>query len=164
MKYFEDLPIGYAREQGSHVFTADEIIAFARRWDPQRFHLSEEGARDSQFGRLCASGWHTVCAWMRLNIDDLDRRIAEARAAGEPVPRVGPSPGLDDLKWPRPVFAEDRVAYRNTIVGKIDLPRRPEWGLVNFLIEGTNQGGEPVLVFTGAFLLERRQPLGRPAA
>lgn len=158
MKYFEDVEVGEAYEVGPHVFTAEEIVAFGREYDPQRFHLSEEGGQDSPFGHLCASGWHTVCGWMKHNVAEIGRRLREAAAGGERPPRIGPSPGFDDLVWKRPVFAGDEITYRNTMVAKHDLPRRPDWGLLNFRVEGFNQNGELVISFVGGFLLERREP------
>ncbi len=158
MRFFEDVEIGESYELGSHHFSAQEIVDFAERYDPQRFHLSEEGAADSAFGRLCASGWHTVCAWMRHNVANVRTRMETAAAAGETLPRLGPSPGFDDLVWKLPVYAGDTISYRNTMVGKRDLPRRPEWGLVSFRAEGVNQDGRLVMSFVGSFLLERREP------
>jgi acyl dehydratase len=159
MKFFEDVEVGDAYEIGPHLFSAEEIVEFARKYDPQRFHLSEEGGRDSQFGALCASGWHTVCAWMKHNVAEIERRMREAAKAGTRPPRIGPSPGFDDLRWLRPVFAGDQITYRNTTVAKRDLPRRPDWGLVNFQVVGTNQNGAEVVSFVGGFMLERREKL-----
>jgi acyl dehydratase len=153
--FFETLDIGYKADLGSHTFTADEIIAFARRWDPQPFHVDADAARESLYGELCASGWHTACAWMRLNIDDAMKRLADAEAAGEPLPRFGPSPGIFNLKWLRPVYAGDTIAYSWTIVDKRASKSRPEWGIVTYLAEAHNQDNECVLTFNGRFFLGR---------
>ena len=154
--YFDDLEIGYRAELGSHTFTAEEIVAFAKRWDPQPFHVDAEKAKHTLFGSLCASGWHTACMWMRLNVDDGVRRTKAAAAAGEPLPRFGPSPGIFDLKWPRPVYVGDTVSYSWTIVDKRESKSRPEWGIVTYMAEGDNQDGKPVLTFHGRFFLGRR--------
>jgi acyl dehydratase len=151
--YFDELEIGYKADLGDHTFTADEIVDFARRWDPQRFHVDADAARESLFGGLCASGWHTVCMWMRLNVDDSMRRAAAAATAGEPPPRFGPSPGIFDLKWLRPVYVGDTIAYSWTILDKRESQSRPEWGIVTYLAEGYNQDGKPVLTFHGRFFL-----------
>ena len=156
MIYYEDVELGYRSELGSHTFTEEAIVAFAQRWDPQVFHIDAEAARKSLFGGLCASGWHTVCVWMRLNVDDTHRRIAEATAAGGPVPKFGPSPGIFDLKWPRPVYVGDTVSYSWTMIDKRETNSRPEWGLMTYSAEGLNQNGDPVLAFNGRFFMGRR--------
>jgi len=153
---FEDVEIGDRANIGTHTFTRDEIIAFAGRWDPQPFHLDDEAAEASQFGALCASGWHTACTWMRLNVEDGARRIGEAMAAGRPVPRIGPSPGLFDLKWLRPVYVGDTIAYSWTVTDKRASKSRPDWGLITYHAEGINQDGVTVISFNGRFFLGRR--------
>src|SRR5262249_56995449 len=85
-----------------HTFTAEDIKAFAARFDPQPFHLDEAAAARSHFGRLCASGWHTACVWMRLMIAYRRREDEELRARGEAVGRLGPSPRVRDLPWLKP--------------------------------------------------------------
>ena len=89
MTYFEDLRVGTRTEVGSHTFTADEIRAFAREFDPQPFHLDEEAAAGSHFGALCASGWHTAAVCLRHVVLARQRRQAELRQRGEPVARTG---------------------------------------------------------------------------
>lgn len=156
MIFFEDAELGFRADIGQHTFTADEIVAFARRWDPQPFHVDADAAKKSLFGGLCASGWHTACMWMRLNVDDLKRRALEAVRAGGPAPKFGPSPGIFDLKWPRPVFVGDTVAYSWTILDKRESASRPEWGIVTYEAEGVNQDGQKVLGFHGRFFMGRR--------
>lgn len=156
MIYFEDTPIGYRADIGSHTFTADEIVAFASRWDPQGFHTNADAARDSIFGALCASGWHTACTWMRLNVDDQKQRAIAAMEAGSPAPRFGPSPGIFDLKWPRPVYVGDTIAYAWTIIEKRESASRSDWGIVTYSAEGLNQDHLPVLGFKGRFFMGRR--------
>src|SRR5262249_36196142 len=80
---FEDIRVGEKSELGRHIFTAEDIKAFAARFDPQPFHLDETAAARSHFGRLCASGWHTACVWMRLMIDYRRREDEARRARGE---------------------------------------------------------------------------------
>src|SRR5690349_21805547 len=94
MKYFEDIVVGERMPVGSHTFKADEIKAFAARFDPQPFHLDESAAERSHFGALCASGFHTAAAWMRLMVDFRRRAIEAARARGEPVAGMGPALGF----------------------------------------------------------------------
>ena len=113
MKFFEDIRVGETSEIGSHTFTAEDIKTFAERFDPQPFHLDDAAAARSHFGRLCASGWHTACVWMRLLIDRRRREDDERRARGEPVAQLGPSPGFRDLQWLKPVYAGDTVVLRH---------------------------------------------------
>src|ERR1700674_1549293 len=115
MTYFEDLRVGTRTEVGSHTFTADEIKAFARQYDPQPFHLDEAAAAKSHFGALCASGWHTVAMWMRLRILHGRKEDAERKARGEVIARLGPSPGFRDMRWLKPVYAGDTISYASEI-------------------------------------------------
>ena len=108
MKFWEDIAVGERVELGRHTFTADEIKSFAHRFDPQPFHLDEAAAARSHFGALCASGWHTA-----VDLDAADgrlpqaRRGSRARARGEAVAALGPSPGFRELKWLKPVYVGD---------------------------------------------------------
>jgi len=104
MKFFEDIRVGEITNLGRHTFTADDIKAFAARFDPQPFHLDEAAAARSHFSRLCASGWHTACVWMRLTVNYRRREGEELRSRGEQAAQLGPSPGFRDLKWPKPVY------------------------------------------------------------
>src|SRR5438105_15525863 len=112
MKFFEDIGVGEISDIGRHTFTAEDIEAFAARFDPQPFHLDEAEAARSHFGRLCASGWHTACVWMRLLIDFRRREDEELRARGKAVAQLGPSPGFRNLEWSNPVYVGDTVSYR----------------------------------------------------
>ena len=116
--YFEDFVIGEAVEIGSHRFTREEILSFATRFDPQRFHVDEEQAKDSLFGGLCASGWHTACVWMRLMAAHRAAVADKIAASREQPARRGPSPGIRELKWLKPVYANDVISYRSTPHGK----------------------------------------------
>jgi len=160
--YFEDLVVGTVTELGSHAFTAEEIKAFAAKYDPQPFHLDEELATRSLFGALCASGWHTAAVYTGFNIRTRQKREAEATARGEMIARWGPSPGFKDLKWLKPVFAGDTITFRQTVAEKVDFKSRPERGLLVTRGEGYNQKGEQVFQVTGQILVPRRDPL--PAA
>lgn len=156
--FFEDVAVGETTELGSYTFTRDEILAFAKRFDPQRFHVDDEAAKDSLFGGLCASGWHTGCVWLRHVVENRQKVLADLAAKGKPVPRIGPSPGVRDLKWLKPVYPDDVISFRSTIVGKKDSKSRPEYGLVISRHEGINQDGETVISLQGSILVERRDP------
>ena len=160
--YFEDRVIGECAELGSHTFTKPEIIAFAREYDPQPFHLDEEAAKSSLFGALCASGWHTAAHYIRLSVALRHGIEAKIRAAGGKVAIYGPSPGFKNVRWLKPVFAGDTITYRNRTTQKIDLKSRPERGLIASETQGRNQNGEIVFAINGQILAERREPY-RPA-
>ena len=157
MKFFEDIAIGERADLGSHTFTADDIKTFARRYDPQPFHLDEAAAARSHFGALCASGWHTAATWMRLMVEHQVREDAARRARGEAVATLGPSPGFRELKWLKPVYAGDTVKYSTEIIDKRASGSRPGWGIMSIHNTGVNQNGEPVISFISvAFVQSRR--------
>ena len=167
MRFFEDIPVGERSRIGSHSFTVEEIKRFAGAFDPQPFHIDEAAAEKSHFGRLCASGWHTLAVWMRLNIRDMQQNGQERAAAGAPAARMGPSPGFDALKWLRPVYAGDTIAFETQVTSKRVSRSRPHWGLVTMESTGRNQDGEVVVSFTGHVFVERRDkspPAGPGAA
>jgi acyl dehydratase len=155
--WFEDVEIGSRREFGSFTFTADEIKRFARKYDPQRFHLSEEEGRKSLFGGLAASGWHVASVCMRLMITSAQRLAKEAAARGETVPVWGPSPGFRDLRWIKPVMAGDTVSFASETESLRASASRPEWGIVQARNTGTNQRGEVVFSYLGTGFLPRRK-------
>jgi acyl dehydratase len=155
MKFFEDLSVGEREELGSHTFAAADIKTFATRYDPQPFHVDEAAAARSHFGRLCASGWHVGAVCMRLIALSNQRTAQSLRARGEDVPDVGPSPGIRDIRWLRPVFAGDTVSYALEITELRDA-KRPGYGLVISSTIGTNQAGEVVYSASGAVFVERR--------
>jgi acyl dehydratase len=156
MTYFEDLRVGTHTEVGSHTFTANGIKAFAREFDPQPFHLDEDAAARSHFGALCASGWHTAAVCQRHVVMARQRHQAEQRRRGEPVARTGPSPGLRDLKWPRPVYVGDTIVFTQEIVELRTLAGRPDVGLRVARHTGTNQRGELVYSVLSSTFIERR--------
>lgn len=153
--FFEEMEIGKRHELGSFVFTADEIVAFARSFDPQPFHMDEEAARNSSFGRLAASGWHTASVWMATMVEHRKRQIA-ALAPGTAAPKLGPSPGFKNLRWLKPVFAGDRITYHSLIADARLSASRPQWGLFFHHNTGVNQHGEEVFSFDGGAFVERR--------
>jgi acyl dehydratase len=157
MKFFEDIRIGDRFEVGRHKFAADEIKAFAARFDPQAFHLDEAAAARSHFGALCASGWHTAATWMRLMVEHHRREDEARRARAEPVAALGPSPGFRELKWLKPVYVGDTITYAMEVVEKRASNSRPGWGLMTVRNTGVNQKGEPVICFVSVAFVECRQ-------
>lgn len=145
--YWEDLQPGSVRELGSVTPTAEEIRQFATQFDPQPFHLDEEAGRQSVFGGLCASGWHTCAMAMRLTVDHF---LKHSSSMG--------SPGLEKLSWLQPVFPGDTLSLRHTIVESRPLRSKPDLGLVRAQWEMFNQHGQKVLHMEGYGMFRRRQP------
>ena len=156
--FFEDRVIGEITDLGQHTFARDEIIAFAREFDPQPFHLDDAAAKASLFGALSASGWHTAAHFIRGVVTTRLAANAPARAEGRKLPAYGPSPGFRDLRWTRPVYVGDTVSYRASLAEKIDLKSRPERGLLASRVQGRNQKGEIVFSVMSQILAERREP------
>src|SRR5207237_673308 len=144
MHFYEELEVGQRREVGSYTFTAEAIRKFAALYDPQRFHLDEEEGRKSLFGGLAASGWHVGSVCMKLLVADGQRQRAEALARGEEVAVWGPSPGFRELRWIKPVLADDIISFASEIVALRTSETRPEWGILQGRNTGTNQRGELV--------------------
>lgn len=154
---FEDTEVGMSFDLGSYHFTREKILEFARRFDPQPFHVSDDEAKRGPFGQLAASGWHTGAGWMKCYVATNQREEERRKATGLPVHPVGPSPGFVNLRWVKPVFAGDTVSYRVAVTGKRSLASRPSWGLVFTFCEGFNQRGELVFSFEGRALTQKRQ-------
>jgi acyl dehydratase len=157
MKFFDDIAVGERFELGGHTFNADDIKAFARRFDPQAFHLDEGAAARSHFGALCASGWHTASVWMRLMVEHQVRDDAARRARGATVAALGPSPGFRELKWLKPVYVGDTISYATEVLETRASNSRPEWGIMTIRNTGVNQKGEPVISFVSVAFVERRK-------
>ncbi|HXF52802.1 MAG TPA: MaoC family dehydratase [Hyphomicrobiaceae bacterium] len=157
--YFEDLEIGKTIELGSHTFTREEIIDFAKKYDPQPFHLDDAAAERSLFKRLSASGWHTAAVWLRLMVDARNRQADIIRFRGERPARYGPSPGFEELKWVKPVFVGDTIRFTTRVIEKRDSRSRPEVGLIVYQNEGFNQAGDLVFSLRSKIFVERRAPL-----
>jgi acyl dehydratase len=156
MRFFEDLEVGQRRELGSFTFTAELIKRFATQFDPQRFHLDEEEGRNSLFGGLAASGWHVGSACMKLLVADGQRQAREMTARGEKVAVWGPSPGFRELRWIKPVVADDTITYATEITSLRTSEKRPEWGIMQARISGANQRGEPVYSLLSTAFVPRR--------
>ena len=150
MNCFEDHVVGTRVEIGSHTFTADEIKAFALQFDPQPFHLDETAAKSTLFGGLAASGWHTASLTMRLLVD------GAAPIAGGIV-----GSGVDELRWPRPVRADDRLRAISEVLEVQPSRSRPDEGRLRLRTTTLNQNDEPVLVFIANLVVRRgRSPDG----
>jgi acyl dehydratase len=144
--------IGETMELGSHTFEADEIKDFAGKFDPQPFHLSEEGAANSVFGRLCASGWHTASMWMHYNVPSFETQKERAREAGIDL-EFGPAAGITDLRWSKPVYVGDTITYYRKPESHRPLSSRPGWHMITARNWGVNQHGETVIEFVANVLM-----------
>ena len=154
MSLFDHIRVGMVHEVGSHTFEAESIKRFAAKFDPQSFHLDEEAAKNSLFGGLCASGWHSLSVWMRMNIE-VGRKLLETESGFDgPAPEFGMSPGVKNIKWMRPIFAGDTITYRTTVISKRKLRSKPEWSYIGKHTEGFNQHGDKVLEFDGGVMLK----------
>lgn len=145
--HFEDFSEGDVHALGPYAVTKDEIIAFAREFDPQPFHLDEAAAKASILGGLCASGWHACAMLMRMMVDGY-----LGRTAG-----MG-STGLDEVKWLKPVYAGETLSGRMTVLAKRISGKRPEMGIIQARWELFNQAAERKLEMTGINLVKARQP------
>lgn len=155
---YEEFVIGSTHPFGAHRFTTEEIRRFALAYDPQPFHLDEAAAKESPFGGICASGWHTASVMMGLLTRYFTRASERARLEGRIVAPLGPSPGFDDLKWLRAVYPGDTIAFTGRIASKRDTASKPVWGLVTVETTGVNQKGETVFVVTGHVFVAKRHP------
>jgi len=147
MIYFEDLQVGAETDYGSYEVTLEEVLEFARKYDPQPFHLSDEEAAKTHFGKLAASGWHTAAMTMAV----IARHVVADEQAG-----LG-SPGIDELRWKRPVYPGDTLHVRGTIVDKTPSRSRPEMGSFRTDTIVTNQHDQPVMTFTSIVLIRMRE-------
>ncbi len=144
-RYWDDYEIGQKFDLGSTSFTADEIVDFARQYDPQSFHVDAAAARQSMFGGLIASGWHVTAKLMRLFVDNyVDQRTA-----------LG-SPGVDEVRWLKPVRPGDTLNAWVECAGKVPSKSRPEMGIVHEQWRATNQKGELVMTLKGTNMVRRR--------
>jgi len=143
--YWEDMLPGQVRDLGSITPTREEIIAFATQFDPQPFHLDDEAAQASVFGAFCASGWHTCAMAMRLMVLHF---LNGTSSLG--------SPGLENIKWMKPVFAGDTLRLQSTTTDVRPMSKRPDVGLVRNVWAMFNQHGEQVLHMEGWGMFRRR--------
>jgi acyl dehydratase len=146
--------IGETITLGSHTFEADEIKAFAAKYDPQRFHMDEEEARDSVFGKLCASGWHTAATWMKYNLKRREDAGEQPWEGPGEAPQFGPSPGFQNLKWLKPVYAGETVTFTRRALAHRALASRPGWRLLTIACEAFDSTGDKVLEFESAVLVK----------
>ena len=144
--YFEDLEVGTSAAFGRYEVTRAEVIAFATAYDPQPFHLDDDAAAATHFGRLSASGWHTCAMVMRMLVDNM----AAYRQAG-----LG-SPGLDELRWLKPVYPGDSLRVETEVLDKTPSRSRPEMGSFRSAAHVFNQDNVMVMRMVSIGLIRRR--------
>jgi acyl dehydratase len=144
--YFEDIVVGASASFGSYAVTREEVINFARAYDPQPFHLDDEAAAATHFGRLSASGWHTCAMVMAMLVENLK----SVKQAG-----LG-SPGVDQLRWLKPVYPGDTLRVESTVIEKNRSRSRPEMGSFRSTVQVFNQDDVVVMRFTSIGLIAVR--------
>lgn len=149
MQYFEDLVIGTTSSFGSYTVTREEVIAFAEKFDPQPFHLSDEAAAGTHFGRLSASGWHSCAMTMAMLVENL--KAQDQAGLG--------SPGIDELRWLRPVYPGDTLRCESELLSKRVSASRPEMGIFKTRLTVYNQDDVPVMTYLSNGLI-RTRPTG----
>lgn len=148
MIYFEDLQVGQFQSFGRYEVTRDEVTEFASQYDPQPFHLDDEAAAQTHFGRLSASGWHTCAMTMRMLVDNM----SDVRQAG-----LG-SPGIDNLRWIKPVYPGDVLRVETELLEKRRSKSKPDLGLFKSRSRTINQHDEVVMEMVSNGLIRVRDP------
>ncbi|HPE49849.1 MAG TPA: MaoC family dehydratase [Hyphomonas sp.] len=150
MRYYEDLVIGtVTKSDRTYDVTREEVIEFAGKYDPQPFHLDDEAAAKTHFGRLSASGWHTAAMTMRM--------MVEGWRTQEPSASLG-SPGVDELRWRKPVYPGDTLRAESKLISKRRMNSRREMGLMKTETTVYNQNDEIVLTMVSNGLIAVRDP------
>ncbi|WP_066811002.1 MaoC family dehydratase [Sphingomonas asaccharolytica] len=146
LKYFEDLLVGTKASFGRYEVTREEVVEFATKYDPQPFHLSDEAAAQTYFGRLSASGWHTAAMAMRMAVENM---------RGQRSASLG-SPGIDELRWLKPVYPGDTLRCETELLDKRVSQSRPEMGITKGRTTVFNQRDEAVMTFVANGLIRTR--------
>lgn len=148
MQYFEDIEPGKTAKFGRYEVTREEVMEFAAKYDPQPFHLDDEAAARTHFGRLSASGWHTCAMTMAMLVENLKQN----KQAG-----LG-SPGVDNLRWIKPVYPGDTLRVESSVIEKRRSQSRPEMGIFKSALTVFNQHDEPVMSMVSNGLVQVRDP------
>lgn len=146
MNYWEDIEIGAKASFGRYEVTREEVVEFASKYDSQPFHLSDEAAAKTYFGRLSASGWHTCAMMMRMLVDNMGN--TQQASLG--------SPGIDELRWLKPVYPGDTLRVESEVIEKTPSRSRPEMGSFKSRATIFNQHDEPVMTVKSIGLIRRR--------
>lgn len=145
MRYFEDFVVGEVNELGTRGLSQEQIVSFAREYDPQPFHVDPDAAKASIYGGLIASGWQTVAVFMSLLVNGL---LKDTASLG--------SPGVDGVQWLKPVRPGDRLSARLRVLEAAPSKSRPDRGIIKSQGEMTNQAGELVMTIRATNFFGRR--------
>lgn len=148
MLYYEDIQVGAKQSFGRYEVTREEVTEFASKYDPQPFHLDDEAAAKTHFGRLSASGWHTCAMTMAMLVENMKSQTQAGLG----------SPGVDQLKWLRPVYPGDTLRCETEVIEKRRSKSRRDMGLFKSRVRVFNQDGTPVLEMTSNGLITVREP------
>ena len=150
MQFYEDIAVGQQSAFGHYEVTREDVIDFAQKYDPQPFHLDDEAAAKTHFGRISASGWHTCAMTMSMLVANLTAN----KQAG-----LG-SPGVDELRWKKPVYPGDTLRCETEVIEKRRSASRPEMGVYRSRVRVLNQDDLPVMTFISNGLIRTRDPEG----
>ena len=150
MQFYEDIAVGRKQAFGHYDVTREEVIEFASRYDPQPFHLDDEAAAQTHFGRISASGWHTCAMTMSMLVENLKTN----KQAG-----LG-SPGVDQLRWKKPVYPGDTLRCESIVIEKRRSASRPEMGIFKSQLTVFNQHDDVVMEMVSNGLIRTRDPEG----
>ena len=150
MLYYEDIAVGAKQSFGHYEVTREEVMAFAEKYDPQPFHLSDEAAAQTHFGKLSASGWHTCAMTMAMLVENMKTQTQAGLG----------SPGVDQLRWKKPVYPGDTLRVESEIIEKRRSASRPEMGIFKSHTRTLNQNDEVVLEMVSNGLIRTRQDSG----
>ncbi len=146
MQYLEDIKVGDKASYGNYHVTREEVLDFASKYDPQPFHLDDDAAAKTHFGKISASGWHTAAMTMAMLVENLKKH----KQAG-----LG-SPGLDELRWLKPVYPGDTLRVESEITEVRPSRSRPEMGSIHSTITVFNQDNVPVMTMKSIGLVATR--------
>jgi acyl dehydratase len=155
-RFIDELAAGDAFDLGIYQFTDENILRFSSQFVPVGFHMDDEAAAKGLFGGRVAAGWHICCGWMSCFVAANTQARLKRQAMGQPLPEIGPSPGLTELRWPGPVHAGEAIHYDLTVTGTRPLKSRDGWGMVSMKATGRNNAGRLALTFSGHVLVARR--------
>lgn len=148
MRYYEDMEVGTKSSFGSYQVTREEVVDFASKYDPQPFHLDDEAAAKTYFGRLSASGWHTAAMMMAMNVEEFMKEKSASLG----------SPGIDELRWMKPVYPGDTLRCESELIEKRRSKSKPDMGLTKSKTTVFNQNDEPVMSLIANGLIRVRNP------
>lgn len=146
MRYFEDMAVGETASFGRYEVTREEVLDFARRYDPQPFHLDDEAAAATHFGRLAASGWHSCAMTMAMLVEQMKAVPTASLGAG----------GIDELRWLKPVRPGDTLRCETELLDKRESATKPEIGFTRQRMTVFNQHDVPVMTFIANAMIRRR--------